>query len=88
MDSPITLNLGTNDFSALERILLDKGIERNDVAELKAALDMEPVPPSPGGYGPKVSSWIGRMVEKAAQGSWQIGAGAAGDLLAKVIGQF
>lgn len=86
-NSRIGLKLKAQDFSALQKILHDMGVEKPDIDELKLALDQEPVPKTKG-FGPKVSSWIGKMVGKAAEGGWQISAGAAGDLLAKLITQY
>ena len=59
-----------------------------DISELKEALDTDPAPSTPERFGPKVSSWIGKMVGKAAQGGWVIGAGAAGKLLAEAIAKY
>lgn len=87
-DSPVTINIGARDFASLEAFLRGKGIDPTDIAKLKEALVSEPAPTSPGTFGTKVASWMGRMVEKAATGGWQIGAGAAGDLLAKAISQY
>jgi AbiTii len=87
-DSLITFNIGTGDFSALEQLLIEKGVSPNDIANLKTALDSEPTPLKPEGFGPKVSSWVGKMIAKAADGSWNIGIGAAGNLLAQAIAKY
>jgi hypothetical protein len=86
--SPVTFEIGTKDFSALERVLGEKGVPAEDINELKMALDTDPVPLSPEKFGPKVSSWIGKMVTKSATGGWQIAAGAAGKLLADAITKY
>ena len=87
-DSSVTFNIGMKDFRSLETLLLDKGLDRTDIAELKDALDSDPVPTGSANFGTKVASWMGKMVAKAASGGWQISAGAAGDLLAKAISQY
>jgi AbiTii len=87
-ESNITINIGTKDFSALGQLLIEKGVSSTDIADLKAALDSDPTPLNPEGFGPKVSSWVGKMVGKAAAGSWNIGLGAAGNLLAQAIAKY
>ena len=87
-ESPITFNIGNNDFSALEQVLVEKGLTSTDIVDLKAALDSDPTPSNPQSFGPGVSSWIGKMLGKAADGSWNIGLGAAGNLLAQAIAKY
>lgn len=87
-DSSVSFNIGTKDFTSLEKFLLEKGADPTDIAELKEAVASDPVPTTPGSFGTKVASWMGRMVAKAASGGWQIGAGAAGKLLADAITRY
>ena len=88
-DSSVTFNnIATKDFASLEKFLLEKGADPADIAELKEAVDSDTAPTSPGSFGTKVASWIGRMVAKAATGGWQIGAGAAGNLLADAMAKY
>ncbi len=86
--SSISFNIGQRDFSSLERFLEREGVLPQDIAELKTALDSDPTPTTPDGFGPRVSSWIGKMVGKAAQGGWNIAVGAGGTLLAEAIKQY
>lgn len=86
--SSVAFNIGTNDFSALERVLVENGVASADISELRKALDSDPAPSGPENFGPKVSSWIGKMFEKAAQGGWKIGIGAASNLLAQAIAKY
>jgi hypothetical protein len=87
-ESLITFNIGAKDFSALEQVLVQQGVLSTDVSELKEALASDPIPSTPENFGPKVSTWIGKMVGKAADGSWNIGLGAAGNLLAQAIAKY
>jgi hypothetical protein len=59
----------------------------SDICELREALDAEPKS-NGGGFGPEVSAWIGKMMIKAADGSWQITTGAAGNLLSAALAKF
>jgi hypothetical protein len=68
-------------------LLSEKGIGEEDIADLEAALEEEPHAVD-GKLGPKVAGWFGRMVKKAADGTWKIGIGAAGTLLAEAIGRY
>lgn len=87
-DSSIAFNIGPKDFSSLERILVAKGVSTEDVGDLKAALDSDPLPTTPESFGPKVASWMGMMVAKAASGGWGIGINAAGNLLSQAITKY
>jgi len=87
-DSTITFNIGTKDFQSLQQVLEQNGVQKADLIELKGALESEVVKNPSEGFGPKVSAWIAKMMQKAANGSWQIGLGAAGNLLARVIAKY
>jgi hypothetical protein len=86
--SVIEFNIGVKDVAALERILRDNGVAESEIVELRDAIETEPEMKPNQGFGPRVSSWIGKMLGKAADGSWKIGTGAAGSLLAQVIAKY
>lgn len=87
-DSTITFNIGTKDFQSLQQVLEQNGVQKTDLIELKGALESENVKTPGKAFGPKVSAWIAKMMQKAANGSWQIGLGAAGNLLARAIAKY
>ena len=86
--SSIEFNIGLNDFESVRRVLHDNGVSENDIAELEDALREDEQPQSPNQFGPKVSSWIARMMEKASLGTWNIAVGAAGNILAEVLSTY
>jgi hypothetical protein len=86
--SLIEFNIGPKDFSSLERVLIENGVSQEDVSELKVALDSESIPVTKARFEPKVANWIARMIGKAATGGWNIGVGAAGNLLAQAITKY
>jgi hypothetical protein len=86
--SEIAFNIGMKDFSSLERVLSDNGVRKEDIEELRAAMDSEPVPREKDKFGTRVSAWIAKMMEKAADGSWKISLGAAGSLLGQAIAKY
>lgn len=86
--SEIAFNIGIKDFSSLGRVLNENGIAKEDIETLRAAIESEPVPTEKDKFGTRVSAWIAKMMEKAAEGSWKIGLGAAGNLLAQAISQY
>lgn len=86
--SSIEFNVGLNDFESVRRVLQGNGMSKKDIAELEDALAEDGRPHSPDQFGPKVSSWIARVMKKASEGTWNIGIGAAGELLADVISKF
>jgi hypothetical protein len=86
--SEIAFHIGVKDFSSLERVLNENGITKEDIETLRAAIESEPVPKEKGKFGTRVSAWIAKMMTKAAEGSWKIGLGAAGNLLAQAISKY
>lgn len=87
-NSPLTLNIVDNNFESLKKALQQQAISDEDIAELEKAVESDDRPGSKQRFGPKVSSWIGKMVRKAADGTWNVGLGTAGNLLAQAISKF
>lgn len=87
-ESTITFDIGINDFASLERVLIENGVHPEDIAELRSSVESEPKAIAKDKFGPRVSAWIGKMIGKAAEGSWKIGLGAAGNLLAQAITKY
>lgn len=73
------------DIESLSQHLKAKGLEEQDIAELKQAIDTDPKPENRSNLGTNVSGWIGKMVSKAATGVWKVGTGVAGKVLASAI---
>lgn len=87
-DSSVTFNIEQGDFDSLREALVANHVAQEDIDDLQKALADEGAVPEPGRYGPRVSAWIAKMMQKAADGSWQIGVGAAGTLVAQLIAKF
>lgn len=87
--STVTQNLNMDvrkgDFDSLAAYLRSVEVEEAQIADLKERIKQDPVPQAKDKLGPKVSSWIGEMVGKAASGGWQLAVGTAGSLLAQAI---
>jgi hypothetical protein len=81
----LDMRITKNDLESLKKYLLSVGIQNTDISELQRAIADDGQPKSSGGLGSKVSDWMGKMIAKAASGSWQVGVGAAGNLLSKAI---
>ena len=86
--STVAFSITAKDFSSLENFLREAGVEDDDIQDLKPALESDGKPDSKEKLGPMVSAWIAKMMQKAADGSWGIGVGAAGNLLAQTIAKF
>jgi hypothetical protein len=86
--SLITINIETKDFLSLERVLIESGIIKDDIEVLRLAIHSEPALTTKDKFGPRVSAWIAKMMGKAAEGSWKISLGAAGNLLAQAIAKY
>lgn len=76
------------DFSSLARYLTHSGVSTDEVQELKQAVDHDPKPKSPEKFGPKVSAWVGKMLGKAAAGSWEVSVTTAGGFLANALSKY
>lgn len=88
-NSTVTQNLNMEvrqgDFDSLAAYLQSLGVGDDQIRDLRERMKEDPAPQAKDRLGPKVSSWIGDMVGKAASGAWQIGLGTAGSLLAEAI---
>ena len=73
------------DFNSLQNLLERNNVQKEDIDELKTIIDTEKPDIKTARLGPKVSKWIGKMVQKCLDGTWAIGIGAAGKLLADAI---
>ena len=87
-DSTVTFSVVTNDFPSLERFLRGSGLEDEDIQDLRIALESDAKQDSEEKFGPTVSAWLGKMIQKAASGSWDIGVSAASNLLIQAIAKF
>lgn len=73
------INKGNKDF--LAHTLKEKQVEESDINDLLKVVDLEPRNDI-GTYSLPVSKWIKKMMAKALDGTWQVGIGAAGSIIA------
>ncbi|MGV1772965.1 hypothetical protein ACQZ6B_22520 [Agrobacterium vitis] len=86
--STINVQIGTRNIEALTKHLEEYGINKDDLIELETALQSEPQIGNDKKFGPKVTSWIGKMVQKAASGAWDVSVGASSSILATALLKF
>jgi hypothetical protein len=72
-------------FETLQKVLRENGVEQLDINELKEAVETEQTSEEASKPDSKVNQWVKKMLGKAVDGSWQIGLGAAGQLLGDAI---
>jgi hypothetical protein len=82
----ITISKGNKD--ELVRHLQENGISEQDTDELIEIIDSEEPNKEKKTFGTKVNTWVGKMLNKALDGTWQVGIGVAGGLLAEAIGKY
>ncbi len=75
------------DFESLAALLETSKVEKSDILELRDAIAADGEP-KPGAYGERVKAWTKKMLGKAIDGSWGVGIGAAGTLLAEGLKAF
>jgi hypothetical protein len=83
-----TISISKGDFVALERKLYENGLQKADIDSLKEVIFTDPVDLPNRRYGPEVNKWLKKMLDKAIDGSWQIGIGTAGGVLAELINAY
>lgn len=83
-----SLTITSGNFDSLSRYLVAQGVRNEDVQDLEYAITQDPEPIDAKKLGPKVSNWIGKMITKAADGSWEASVSAAGTVLAAAIQKF
>ena len=79
----ITINKGSKE--ELLRYMQDIGLSDKDVVELSVIIDTEKPDLKKKTFGQKVNNWTQKVLGKALDGSWNIGVGAAGNLLTEAI---
>ncbi len=77
-----------NDLESLKSVLRGAGVEEKDLVSLGNAVAADGDISGQKSLGHSVRSWMARLLAKAAEGSWTIGVGAAGNLLASALGAF
>lgn len=80
-----TINISQGDKNTLSTTLSQNGVGKEDINELLSVVDIDQHDQTKKTFGPKVNAWIGKMLGKALNGSWEISVGAAGGLLTEVI---
>lgn len=85
----VTNTINEGNVGQLEQVLREAGVAQDDLVTLKQAItDDGNAPKHARSFGPKVAHWIGNMVQKAANGGWQMGVSAAGNLLSSAISSY
>jgi hypothetical protein len=79
------INITKGNKDELIKHLKENGISEEDTSELAAIIDTEQPDTTKKTFGEKVNAWTQKMLGKALNGSWKIGVGAAGNLLAEAI---
>ena len=82
IEASITINKGNKE--ALKDFLLSEKLPSTDIDDLLKIVD-NTNPVSKENFGEPVNSWMHKMLGKALAGSWQIGIGAAGSVLAQAL---
>ena len=79
------IKISKGDIDSLKKYLSSKGVTSADILNLEKALKTDPPRKSPDTLGTETAKWIGKMVTKAATGTWKVGVSIATDLLNKAI---
>ncbi len=81
-------NITKGDFKSLEKLLLENGLKKTEIQELESIIDSDNPDSTKKEFGGNVKNWITKMLSNVMNGSWQVGLGAAGNLLAQGISSY
>lgn len=79
------INIAKGSKDELSKRLNEGGIKDEDIIELVEIIDEEEPNFLNKTFGQKVNNWTQKMLGKALDGSWNVGIGAAGSLIAEVV---
>lgn len=82
------INISKGSKEELVNYLQENGISEEDTTELISIIDTEEPNLKKKAFGKKVGNWTKNMISKAVDGTWDVGIGAAGTILAEAIGKF
>lgn len=80
-----TISITKGNKEELAKHLQDIGLTQDDTNEIVQILDNEEPDFEKKTFGQKVNTWTQKMLGKALDGSWNVGVGAAGNLIAEAI---
>lgn len=81
-------NINKGDTHSLINALKSKDVEDSDIDDLIDSINKDGQDRQENAFGNHVSSWVGNMLNKAANGTWGIGMSAAGSFLGDVLGKY
>jgi hypothetical protein len=77
-----------SDFSSLADHLREEGVEESDLKELQQALADDGAEAERKPFGKRATAWMGKMIGKAASGTWKVSIDVASNVLAKALSQY
>lgn len=86
----IANSITKNDFASLSAELRKQLVPATDIADLESAISADAMTETQETMelGPRVRQWIGNMVAKAGSAAWNVGIGAAGNILGTALAAF
>jgi hypothetical protein len=81
-------NISKGNFSELKRALETNGVSESEILELQTIIDDDNFNFEKHEFGDKVKAWISKMLLATMSGVWNIGIGAAGNLLADSVKKY
>lgn len=84
-NNKVNYTITEGSFDSLKDMLSKNGVSNGDISELKMILESEKPNSEKKIFGNQTNGWVSKMISKSLEGSWSIGIGAAGNLLADGI---
>jgi hypothetical protein len=81
------VHIEKSNFQDLKKALKDNYVGDEEINELETIIKEKPDYERKL-FGPKVNNWIQKMINKALNGTWQVGIGAAGSILVELVKKY
>lgn len=81
------IQVNKNDLNSLRQALSKLKIASEDIEEISTIVQQEK-PDAQGNFGSRTRGWLGKMLNKSVEGTWELGIATAGGVLTEVLKKF
>jgi hypothetical protein len=85
VEQNLAFNVVQGDFESLRNELQKIGLDSSEIDQLEKAVRKDPRPATRERFGPAVSAWLGKTLQRAAEGAYELTMATAGGVLAELL---